>query len=266
MTINILLLLNKLELNLKNKKVLITGSSEGIGRGIANSFLNEESKVFLIARNETKLVSLKKKLDSQYGSNRVFIKSCDCTSLKDLLLLKKEVIKSWKNLDFLVLNVGSGKGSTKNLPPIKKFQSSFSINFLSAYYTLHYFLPLINKSGVVSFISSIAGEEVIGAPTEYSVAKTALISLSKNLSRKTAKNIRFNTIIPGNIFFKNGTWDYKKKENPTEVKKMIKENVPLGRFGKPEEVGNLVVYLSSERASFINGSVIRIDGGQTLKI
>ncbi len=255
-----------MKLNLKNKKVLITGSSEGIGKGIAKSFLDEDSKVFLIARNETKLVNLKKKLDYQYGNNKVFIKSCDCTSLKDLLLLKKEVLKLWKNLDFLVLNVGSGKGSSRNLPPVEEFQSSFSKNFLSAYYTLHYFLPLIKKSGVVSFISSIAGEEVIGAPTEYSVAKTALISLSKNLSRKTSKNIRFNTIIPGNIFFKNGNWDNKQKENPTEVKKMIKENVPLGRFGKPEEVGDLVVYLSSERASFINGSVIRIDGGQTLKI
>ena len=78
--------------------------------------------------------------------------------------------------------------------------------------------------------------------------------------------IRVNVISPGNIFFRGGTWDIKKKKNPTLVRKIIREKVPLQRFGKPEEVANLVTYICSEKASFINGAIIRIDGGQTVKI
>ena len=255
-----------MDLNLKNKKVLITGSSKGIGKSIAESFLEEKSQVFLIAREKNELIKLKRKFERKYGQKRIFIKECDCTSLSDLSNLYKYLFKIWKSIDFLVLNVGSGTGSKKNLPTISEFNTSFNQNFLSAYNTLNYFLPIIKDKGAITFISSIAGEEVIGAPTEYSVSKTALIALSKNLSKKSSKKIRYNTIIPGNIFFKNGTWDIKQKKNPEKVKQMIYETVPLRRFGKPKEVGDLVVFISSERGSFINGSIIRIDGGQTSKI
>ena len=72
-----------------------------------------------------------------------------------------------------------------------------------------------------------------------------------------------NTAVPGNIFFKNGTWDLKNSENPILVSEMLGKNVPLMRFGKPEEVADLVIFLSSERATFITGACITIDGGQT---
>ena len=103
----------------------------------------------------------------------------------------------------------------------------------------------------------------MGAPTDYSVAKSALISFSKNLARKVAPQIRVNVVAPGNIYYPGGTWDLKISENESKVKQMIENEVPLKRFGKPEEVADAVAFLSSERASFITGTTLIIDGGQT---
>ena len=125
------------------------------------------------------------------------------------------------------------------------------------------FSPFINNSGVITFISSIAGIENLNTPTEYGVAKSAINTFSKILSHKLAPRIRVNAVAPGNIYFKDGTWDLKNSENPELVSEMLENNVPLKRFGKPEEVADLVLFLSSEKAEFITGACITIDGGQT---
>ena len=83
------------------------------------------------------------------------------------------------------------------------------------------------------------------------------------MSHKLAPKIRVNAVAPGNIYFKDGTWDLKNAENPQLVSEMIEKNVPLKRFGKPEEVADLVLFLSSDKAEFITGACITIDGGQT---
>ena len=86
------------------------------------------------------------------------------------------------------------------------------------------------------------------------------------MSRKLANKVRVNVIAPGNIFFDGGSWDEKNKEDSNKVKQIIKQTVPMNRFGTPEEVANAAVFLCSERSSFITGSVLTIDGGQTVKI
>ena len=113
-------------------------------------------------------------------------------------------------------------------------------------------------------ISSIAGINYLGAPTDYSIAKSSLITLCKNLSYKLSPQIRVNVVAPGNIIFENGSWDKKLKEDMESINAIIKNNVPLQRFGKPEEVASLVTFVSSEKAQFITGSVLVVDGGQTV--
>ena len=254
-----------MNLNLENKKVLITGSSKGIGKGIAESFLNEKSKVFLVSRKIKNLQKTCKSLSKKYYS-QILYEKCDCCIIDDLKNLKSEVKKQWNNLDFLIINVGNGSGSNQTLPSLEEWNSSLNENLLSAFYTVKILFSLIRNGGSIVFISSIAGEEVIGAPTEYSVFKNAIFSLSKNLSYKNINKIRVNTISPGNILFKNGSWDLKIKNNSKKVSELINQKVPLKKFGKPSDIGNAVVFLCSERASFINGAVLRIDGGQTVKI
>ncbi|MBT6229489.1 MAG: SDR family oxidoreductase, partial [Candidatus Scalindua sp.] len=121
--------------------------------------------------------------------------------------------------------------------------------------------------GNLLFIASVAGMEALGAPVDYSVAKTAVIAFSKNLARKAAVDgIRVNCIAPGNIFFEGGSWDKKILEAPEQIKQLIDTTVPMQRFGQPEEIVDAVLFLCSERASFITGSVLKVDGGQTTGI
>jgi 3-oxoacyl-[acyl-carrier protein] reductase len=120
------------------------------------------------------------------------------------------------------------------------------------------------NGGSIILISSIAGHEVLPAPIPYSVAKAGVIVVCKNLSRHLAPhNIRINAVAPGNIFVKEGTWDKKIKEDPGGVKQYIETEVPMKRLGKPEEIADAVVFLASERASFITGACLIVDGGQT---
>ena len=115
------------------------------------------------------------------------------------------------------------------------------------------------------FISSIAGVEAIGAPINYSTAKSALIAFSKNLSKKLAGRVRVNTIAPGNINFPGSSWEEKIKADEKKVKEII-NNVPMKRFGTPKEIANSAVFLSSDKASFITGALLIIDGGQTVSV
>ena len=120
--------------------------------------------------------------------------------------------------------------------------------------------------GSIIFISSICGVEALGAPTDYSVAKAALNAFSKNLAKKVGPEVRVNTVVPGNIYFEGGTWAEKIKSSKAKVDEMLETEVPLIRLGKPEEVADAVTFLCSERASFITGATLVVDGGQTRSI
>jgi 3-oxoacyl-[acyl-carrier protein] reductase len=113
-------------------------------------------------------------------------------------------------------------------------------------------------------VGSIAGCEALGAPYTYGAAKAALKHAVCAMSKDLGKDgMRVNLVSPGNIFFEGGTWDYKLRQEKEVVENMISREVPLGRFGKPDEIGDLICYLSSYRSNFIHGSNIVIDGGQT---
>lgn len=252
-----------MNLNLINKNVVIFGGSYGIGFSIAKGFLSEFANVHIVSRSiESENFNL---LNSQFPNSNLYYYKCDATKQVEIKNISDDLLKQCdNNIDVLVLNIGNGKGRAEILENDLEWNQIWDVNFNSVLYPLREFLKNIANEGSITIISSIAGLENINAPNAYSVAKSALITLSKNLSKKLAPKIRINTIAPGNIFVKDGTWDLKMKINPETTNQMLKEKVPLQRFGLPEEISDLVLYISSNRASFITGSCIVIDGGQTI--
>ncbi len=255
-----------MDLNLESKTVLITGASQGIGSAVADSFLKEGASVILVSRGSKRLHSLEKKFQDNYGKKNISAEICDCTSESSLEQLKDNLIAKGIKLDIVVANVGDGRSVSDSVPNNQNWEESWAKNFNSALYTSRAFVPMLEeKEGSLLFISSIAGVEAIGAPIDYSTAKSALIAFSKNLSKKLAGRVRVNTIAPGNINFPGSSWEEKIKADEKKVKEII-NNVPMKRFGTPKEIANSAVFLSSDKASFITGALLIIDGGQTVSV
>ena len=257
-----------MNLNLANKKVLITGASRGIGKAISETFLQEGSKTCLVSRGSNALFENEKRLKDAYGLESVFAFKCDCTNIESLNSLKCEVEDRWSDLDVVIVNVGDGQSVSTALPDDKQWQKTWNSNFESALQTARTFLPMLEKSkGCLLFISSITGIEAFGAPTDYSTAKSAIIALAKNMARKLASdNVRVNVIAPGNVYFKGGSWDEKIQQDKKRVDEIIKSTVPMNRFATPQEIADSAVFLCSHRASFITGITLVIDGGQTVGV
>ncbi len=243
-----------MNLELRGKKVLVIGGGGGIGSAICNAFAEEEAQVFAICRNRP-----------MYNQGGTKWKACDITNKEQYTRVAQELLEEVENnIDVLICNVGSGRGSSDVLPTDEEWNRLWDINFSGALDSLRMFgKALRTAGGNAILVSSIAGLEKVGSPTAYSVSKSAIVALGKELSHKWAPEVRVNVIAPGNIYAEGGVWDVKTKENPAAVQTMLEEKVPLRRFGKPEEIANLALFLSSARASFITGSCVVIDGGQT---
>lgn len=258
-----------MELKLENKVILITGSGQGLGKGIAERFLTEGASIILTDVLAERLESSKLDLQNKFEGSNIFTFRGDLTQNKDIYECVKSSIKNFGRIDLLVANLGSGRSVPDWNPSDNEWARVMDLNFEGARRMTNTLVPYMIEQGHgnVIFISSIAGKEVIGAPIAYSVAKASLIAYSKNLSVKLAPmGIRVNTVCPGNIYFKDGDWDIKIKQDELKVKSMLESVVPLNRFTSPEEIADLVLYLSSDKAAFVTGSTITIDGGQTVAI
>ena len=254
-----------MKLNLDGKRVLITGSSRGIGWAVAKAFLAEGAAVFLTSRNPVNPDRLQTLLSEGVTANRIHWSGCDFTDIQQIKRLKDDIQTQWDGLDILILNVGSGKSVSDPIPAKSNFDKVFQLNFDSAVDATREFYPLIRRfHGNILFIASIAGLEACGAPVDYAVAKSALIAFSKNLARKAAADgVRVNCLAPGNIYFEGGSWEEKIKADPDRVRNLIATNVPMQRFGRPEEIAAAVLFLTSECSAFTTGACLTIDGGQT---
>ncbi len=247
-----------MKINLKGKFALITGSSEGIGFNIAKTLQDNGCIVTINGRNKSKLSFASKKLN-----NCIAIKG-DVTNYKEAHKIIQNYKRHYKRLDILVCNVGNGK-KINEIADINEWHNSFDINFWSSINIIKSAEKFLIKSrSSIICISSICGlEHVNGSPIPYSVAKSALNSFVVNQSKFFGNfKTRINAIAPGNIVFQGSTWLKKMKKSPIKTKNYINQNVPLKLFGKPEDVSNMVLYLSSDETKYITGSIFKIDGGQ----
>src|ERR1035437_26077 len=258
-----------MNLQLTDRVALVAGSSRGIGRAIAETFLREGARVVITGRTVDSLEATRLALTQSGATDRVLSFAGDLADDSVLVALRKRVEDFWGPIEILVANIGSGRGAVGWQLERAEWDRLFEMNFWITQRMLNKFLPPMveNGRGSVVLISSIAGAEGIRAPIPYSVAKAGLILLAKNLARELAPNsVRINAVAPGNVLFPGGTWEHHLSQRNAEVLQYIKNEVPMNRFGRPEEIADAVAFLASDRASFITGTCLIADGGQTRSI
>lgn len=253
-----------MELGLTGKIVFITGSTRGIGLATAKGFLSEGATVILNGRNRVELDGIVESLNAVY-CNRIFGLAGDITNQVESEEVVRMINDQFQHLDVLVANLGSGKPECDNPLCVSEWKRFYEVNVLGNLGTVDKLHPLLQRSASPSviFLSSIVARQRVSAPVGYAAAKSGVLSLAKYLSKNWADdNIRVNCILPGNIYFKGGRWEELDNTDHDGVSNYINTEVPMKRFGKPEEIADAILFLSSSRASYITGASIVVDGGQ----
>ena len=247
-----------MELGLRGKSAVVTGASKGIGRSIALRLAEEGAGVAICARGEPALRETEAELRAR--SVPVYAAVCDVGDPEALDRFLDSAHASLGRVDILVNNP-SGIGFADDEAT---WQSTLNVDLMAAVRASWKVAPWIASAGggAIIHISSIAGLEATGFPPAYCAAKAALISHSKSLAVALApQHIRVNAVAPGSIEFAGGLWEQAKHGNP-DFYNAVLNTIPWGRMGTPDEVADVVAFLVSERASWVTGDCIVIDGAQ----
>ena len=230
---------------LKNKNAVITGCNKGIGREVLKTFSKNGANVFACVRS----------IDESFKKL--------CQDLEDESKIKEAANKitgQAEKVDILVNNAATIQTSLFQMTTQKDLNKIFQINVFSQVLFSQYILKLMTRNkngGSIVFVSSTAALDANQGRNAYSSSKAALISQSKVLSRELgAKNIRVNSIAPGIT-----DTEMLKKNTPENLLKKVKESTSLDRIARPEEIANVILFLSSDLSSYVTGQVIRVDGG-----
>ena len=179
---------------------------------------------------------------------------------EDVERLVSEAMARFGRLHILVNNAGGSAAGDED----EAWDAAFRMHILAAVRATRACVPHLRASGGGSIvhIASIWGREAGGAPT-YNAMKSAMISHAKAMALALAPEIRVNAVAPGSTAFPGGSWGRRQEEDPEGMRRFIEQGIPMGRFARPEEIANVVVFLCSERASWVTGACVNVDGGQT---
>ncbi|HEX5378982.1 MAG TPA: SDR family oxidoreductase [Phenylobacterium sp.] len=256
-----------MDLGLKDKTIFVAGASRGIGLGIVEACLAEGAKVAITARGAEALEATRARLAAQYGADRLWAMAGD---MRETETIEKALAGAEAALGPIfgaVANVGLYPCPPGAEVDDETWDAGFSQNLGSAWRLARgaYRLMAPRGEGAILFISSIAGLGALGTPLTYGTAKAGMNHLTKELARITGPTgVRVNAIAPGNIVFPGGDWEARATgPRAAAWTRWLEREVPMKRFGTPEEIGAAAVFLLSPKASFVHGAVVPVDGGQT---
>ncbi|MEX2272204.1 MAG: SDR family oxidoreductase [Vicinamibacterales bacterium] len=254
-----------MDLGLTDSVALISGSSKGLGLASARSLAAEGCRVVLCARGAEALETAASGIARDAGADRVFAVTADVSTPSGAEDVIARAITRFGRLDILVNNVGKAGGTDIASTSDAEWQAAFDQTLFPAVRLSRLAVPHMRRAGrgVILMIASIWGRESGGRMT-YNAAKAAEISLAKAMAQQLAPdNIRVNSVAPGSIMFPGGSWAKRQQDDPAFIRDMIDRELPFGRFGKAEEVGDVVAFLASPRASWISGACMTVDGCQS---
>lgn len=248
-----------MNLNIQNKKALITGASGGLGKAIAESLIEEGVQVCVVARNLKKMRNYLKDKKGQHVALKY-----DLMKKKAPTKMVAKMIQEFGEPDIVIHNVGGTLDIKDPFCSMKEWRKIYRFNLEIALEINQILLPKLQakKWGRVIHVSSISSLENQG-PVTYCSIKAALTAYTRSIGRIVSSDgVSVSAILPGAVFTKGGYWDYTSKENPEHVKKYLNERMAIKRFGKLEEISKIATFLASDFAGFVVGSSFVVDGGQ----
>ena len=254
-----------MDLGLKDRVAIVTGASKGLGFASARALVDEGCRVVICARTPSTLQEARRRLAEASAGDRVLAVTTDVSTDAGVVTLIDRAVEVFGGIDVLVNNVGIARGGTLLDTTDELWQEAFDYTLMPAVWASRLAVPHMSRrgGGSIIMIASIYGREAGGRMT-YNAVKAAEISLAKSLAQQLAPmNIRVNSVSPGSILFEGGSWWKRQQDDPAGIAEFVKRELPFGRFGRPEEVGDVVAYLASSRASWISGTSVVVDGCQS---
>jgi 3-oxoacyl-[acyl-carrier protein] reductase len=255
-----------MDLGLTDKVAVVTGSSRGLGLASARALVAEGCKVCLCARGEERLAEAAVEVEAAARKpGMVLTVQADVSTLAGVERVIDRTVETFGGVDILVNNVGKAGGTDLLDTSDAEWQAAIDETLFPVIRASRLAVPLMRQrgGGVIVLIASIWGRESGGRMT-YNAVKAAEISLGKALAQQLAPlNIRVNSVAPGSILFPGGSWHRRQQADPEEIAQFISRELPFGRFGRADEVGAVVAFLASARASWVSGACITVDGCQS---